>query len=277
MTVEHPTTTTFTLESRQQFKSFIKHLLTKHSNTASIAARCILQLIFNGKTKKSEIQNLMRLTEQNPTYATIAVALLTTLREYGLDYEVDEQADSNSITITMRDTPVVESEDDEDPSDVSPVETADNGLSEKAPDKPSAEQTAAPDGDDIVSKIQKDSSSVSDISMSKSEVSDGRHTNLGTNAPGLINDDKKITDTKNTDDGFTPVSNKDIKRGRSPVRRDGNATGPDGMYDMMTKALGRTLFYRHNDYIMGRVLPNYVQKLLNYQCFISNLKLKHYV
>ena len=30
--------------------------------------------------------------------------------------------------------------------------------------------------------------------------------------------------------------------------------------DGMTKALPRTLFYRHNDFVMGRVLPDYVRK-----------------
>ncbi len=34
----------------------------------------------------------------------------------------------------------------------------------------------------------------------------------------------------------------------------------DNYSDGMTKALSRTLFYRHNDYVMGRVLPDYTRK-----------------
>ncbi len=36
----------------------------------------------------------------------------------------------------------------------------------------------------------------------------------------------------------------------------------DNYSDSMTKALGRTLFYRHNDYIMGRIVPEYMKDQL---------------
>ena len=32
----------------------------------------------------------------------------------------------------------------------------------------------------------------------------------------------------------------------------------DNEADSLTKCVGRTLFYRHNDYIMGRIIPDYV-------------------
>ena len=32
----------------------------------------------------------------------------------------------------------------------------------------------------------------------------------------------------------------------------------DNEADTLTKCVGRTLFYRHNDYIMGRNIPEYV-------------------
>ena len=33
----------------------------------------------------------------------------------------------------------------------------------------------------------------------------------------------------------------------------------DNEADALTKSVGRTLFYRHNDYIMGRTKPDYVR------------------
>jgi hypothetical protein len=36
----------------------------------------------------------------------------------------------------------------------------------------------------------------------------------------------------------------------------------DNHSDAMTKALGRTLFYRHFNYIMGHVLPDYMKDML---------------
>ena len=33
----------------------------------------------------------------------------------------------------------------------------------------------------------------------------------------------------------------------------------DNYVDAMTKALGRTLFYRHVNFIMGKIVPQYIQ------------------
>ena len=35
-------------------------------------------------------------------------------------------------------------------------------------------------------------------------------------------------------------------------------TTSDNYADIMTKAVDRTLFYRHNDFILGKVRPDYV-------------------
>ena len=34
----------------------------------------------------------------------------------------------------------------------------------------------------------------------------------------------------------------------------------DNESDTLTKNVGRTLFYRHNDYMMGKVIPEYITK-----------------
>ena len=44
----------------------------------------------------------------------------------------------------------------------------------------------------------------------------------------------------------------------------------DNWSDVMTKQTGRQLFYRHYDYIMGRIIPNYV-KLSNSQSTVSTI------
>lgn len=40
-------------------------------------------------------------------------------------------------------------------------------------------------------------------------------------------------------------------------------TTNDNYSDAMTKALGKSLFYRHTDYIMGKVIPTYC---LDHRC-----------
>ena len=37
----------------------------------------------------------------------------------------------------------------------------------------------------------------------------------------------------------------------------------DNYADSMTKALGRTLFYRHMNFIMGRIVPQYAYNMMN--------------
>ena len=46
-----------------------------------------------------------------------------------------------------------------------------------------------------------------------------------------------------------------VDRDLLTLKRIGTA---DNESDLMTKNLGRTLFYRHMEYIMGKVLPEYV-------------------
>ena len=38
----------------------------------------------------------------------------------------------------------------------------------------------------------------------------------------------------------------------------------DNESDVMTKNLGRTLFYRHLDYTMGKVIPEYAHKIVQH-------------
>ena len=44
----------------------------------------------------------------------------------------------------------------------------------------------------------------------------------------------------------------------------------DNEADAMTKNLARTLFYRHQDYIMGRVIPDYANKISSTNTVLSN-------
>ena len=37
----------------------------------------------------------------------------------------------------------------------------------------------------------------------------------------------------------------------------------DNFADLMTKPLGRTLFYRHMNYVIGRLIPEYLQESLS--------------
>ena len=47
-------------------------------------------------------------------------------------------------------------------------------------------------------------------------------------------------------------------------------TTHDNFSDVMTKATARTIFYRHNNYIMGKIVPTYVQCLSIQKDYVSS-------
>ena len=53
------------------------------------------------------------------------------------------------------------------------------------------------------------------------------------------------------------------------LKRIGTA---DNESDAMTKNVGRTLFYRHMDYLMGKLIPEYARNHKDLQLYDQNFK-----
>ncbi len=232
MTV-HPTIT-FPLRTRNNFKQLLKHIL-ESVDTVDIAARAILlHLLTSCKTKQSEVK-FLGIAAKDPTRMTIASALITTLRNYGVFYDVEEDVHTNSILITKVDQPVVPTDDDvdiellEDNIANGSIETAVNDNDESSVDSRDNE-TSANDTDSYVEKqTTKPENNQTIFNNTNSEVVDG--------------DEKDVKDDVK-DDGFDQVSIQHINTS-------------DNYSNAMAKALGKTLLY----YIMGRKLPEYMKDI----------------
>ncbi len=259
MTV-HPTLT-FPLQTRNNFKQLIKHIL-ESDDTVDLGARAILlQLLNSCKTKQSEVK-LLGIAAKDPTRMTIASSLLTALRNYGVFYDVKEDVHTNSILITKVDQPVAPPtpSDDvdigllEDTIAKGSVETAVNGNDEDTPaDEPNTNDVSqdttdiiddgtnnstpsdtinkfptAPDGNEIVANAAKasvqDTKLRTDTHKSFSTVMDNVEPTISDIAQ-KANIDNNVSGNANDAHMKTPIANSLVDDGFIPVSKKDTKRG----------------------------------------------------